>query len=67
MVIVPSSRDLVVRWAELMVEARRNGRRMETADAWVAATASLYGAPLVTHNSGDYRGVPGLRVISETD
>lgn len=65
MVIVPSSRDLVLRWAEIMVAARRNGRRIETADAWIAATASLYGAPLVTNNAADYRGVPGLTVISE--
>src|SRR2546425_2730932 len=38
-VIVPSSRDLVLKWAEVMVAARRNGRRIETADAWIAATA----------------------------
>jgi predicted nucleic acid-binding protein len=50
-VIVPSSRDLVPKWAEVMVAARRNGRRLETADAWIAATAILYGAPLVTHNA----------------
>src|SRR5712692_8183428 len=42
--IVPSSRDLVLKWAE--VAARRSGRRLETADAWVAATAALYNAPL---------------------
>jgi predicted nucleic acid-binding protein len=38
-VIVPSSRDLVLKWAEVMVAARRTGRRLETADAWIAATA----------------------------
>lgn len=62
---VPSSRDLVVRWAEIMVAARKKGRRLETADAWIAATASIYGAPLLTHNAGDYVGVPELKVISE--
>jgi predicted nucleic acid-binding protein len=40
-IIVPSSRDLVLKWAEVMVTARRRGRRIETADAWVAATASF--------------------------
>lgn len=60
-VVVPSSRDLVLRWAEAMVSARRNGRRIETADAWVAATALLYDAPLLTNNKADYAGVAGLR------
>lgn len=64
-VIVPSSRDLVLKWAEIMVAARRAGRRLETADAWIAATAVLYDAPLVTHNASDYAGVPGLKLITE--
>ncbi|MGA2272837.1 MAG: PIN domain-containing protein [Bryobacteraceae bacterium] len=59
--IVPSSHDLVQEWAEAMVAARRNGRRIETADAWIAATALLYDATLLTHNKADYLGVPGLR------
>ena len=60
--IVRSSHGLVLKWAEAMVAARRNGRRIETADAWVAATALLYDAPLLTHNKADYLGVPGLRL-----
>ena len=60
-VVVPSSHDLVLKWAQAMVAARRNGRRIETADAWIAATALLYDAPLLTHNKADYLGVPGLR------
>ncbi len=64
-VIVPSSRDLVLKWAEVMVAARRNGRRLETADAWIAATATLYAAPRITHNASDYLGVPGLKLITE--
>ena len=41
-VSVPSSRDLIVKWAEVMVGARSLGRRIEVADAWIAATALLY-------------------------
>ena len=63
--IIPSSHDLVMEWAEVMVAARRAGRRLETADAWIAATAVLYDAPLITHNASDYGGVPGLEVITE--
>jgi tRNA(fMet)-specific endonuclease VapC len=61
--IVPSSHDLVLKWAEVMVAARRSGRRIETADAWIAATALLYDAPLLTHNKSDYVGVAGLRIV----
>jgi predicted nucleic acid-binding protein len=60
--IVPSSHDLVLKWAEAMVVAKRAGRRIETADAWIAATALLYDAPLLTHNKTDYLGVPGVRL-----
>ena len=60
-VIVPSSHDLVLKWAEIMVAARKSGRRIETADARIAATALLYDAALLTHNKSDYLGVPGLR------
>jgi predicted nucleic acid-binding protein len=63
--IIPSSHDLIVKWAEVMVAARRAGRRLETADAWIAATAVLYDAPLVTHNASDYAGVPGLKLVTE--
>jgi tRNA(fMet)-specific endonuclease VapC len=66
---VPSSRDLIDQWAEVMAAARANGRRIEAADAWIAdawiaATALLYGATLITHNPKDYLGVPNLLVVS---
>jgi|ERR1035438_2804954 predicted nucleic acid-binding protein len=41
-VSVPYSRDLIVKWAEVMVEARFQGRRIDVADAWIAATALLF-------------------------
>jgi predicted nucleic acid-binding protein len=62
--VVPSSPDLCRKWAEVMVAAQAAGRRIETADAWIAATALLYETPLVTHNGSDYLGVPGLKLIS---
>lgn len=62
--VVPSSPDLCRKWAEAMVAAQAAGRRMDCADAWIAATALLYAAPLVTHNRSDYLGVPGLTLIS---
>jgi predicted nucleic acid-binding protein len=64
--VVHSSDDLCLRWAEALAGARGAGRPIAAADAWVAATALLLGVPLVTHNAGDYVGVPGLTVISES-
>jgi predicted nucleic acid-binding protein len=62
-VSVPSSRDLIVKWAEVMVVARSLGRRIEVAEAWVAATTLLYDATLVTNNPGDYVGVAGIKLL----
>ena len=62
--VVPSSPDLCRKWAEVMVAAQDAGRRIECADAWIAATALLYEVPLVTHNRNDYLGVPSLTLIS---
>jgi tRNA(fMet)-specific endonuclease VapC len=52
-------------WARAMAAARRAGRPIGPADAWIAVTALLHGVPLVTHNPNDYAGVPGLSLLSE--
>ncbi|MEO8098376.1 MAG: PIN domain-containing protein [Acidobacteriota bacterium] len=62
--IVPSSPDLCRKWAQVMVAAQAAGRRIESADAWIAATALLHDAPLISHNGRDYLGVTGLIVVS---
>jgi predicted nucleic acid-binding protein len=61
---VPSSRDLILQWAEAMVAARAAGRRIEAADAWIPATRLLDGAGSITHNPTDCLGVPHLHVFS---
>ena len=65
-VAVPSSRGLIVKWAEIMVKARSLGRRLEVADASIAVTALLYDAPSVTNNPTDYAGVPGIHLLPDT-
>jgi tRNA(fMet)-specific endonuclease VapC len=55
---------LCTKWAEVMVETQRGGRRMGIADAWQAATALVNAMPLVTHNRADFLAVPDLEVIS---
>jgi tRNA(fMet)-specific endonuclease VapC len=63
--VIEVTGSLCMRWAVATDRARRNGRPIETADGWIAATALLYSVPLVTHNRNDYAGVDGLQVISE--
>lgn len=63
--VEPSSYGLSLRWAEAMNSARRNGRPIASADAWVAATALHLGVPLITHNRNDFVGVDRLTIISE--
>lgn len=65
-IVSPFNRVLCLRWAEATHSARRNGRPIQTADGWVAATALLHGIPLVTHNSKHFLGVDGLQVVSES-
>ena len=62
--VVPSSPDLCRQWAKVMVAAQSIGRRIESADAWIAATALLHDASLLTNNRNDYLGVVGLKLIS---
>jgi tRNA(fMet)-specific endonuclease VapC len=65
-VIEPSSDALSLSWAQAMDSARRNGRPIAAADAWIAATALHLGVPLITHNRNHFIGVDGLTVISES-
>jgi len=62
--VIHSDADLCNAWARAMTDARQRGRRIETADAWIAATALLHDAPLVTHNPTDFAGLPSLRLIT---
>lgn len=63
--ILHSDDQMCDRWAEAMNSARKRGRPVAPADAWIAATALLLDVPLVTHNRDHYTGIGGLRVISE--
>ena len=62
--VLPYNRALCTKWAEITVAAQSRGLRIDCADAWIAATALLCDAPLITHNNSNYLGVPGLSLIS---
>ena len=38
------------------------GRLSPSTDLWIAATAIAHGLTLVTHNTRDFQGVPGLQL-----
>jgi len=63
--IIESNRELCRQWAAIKVQIERSGQHIETADAWIAATALLYQVPLITHNRSHFAHVVGLQMISE--
>jgi predicted nucleic acid-binding protein len=63
--ILHSDNDLCLKWAEVVESGRRRGRAIDSADAWIAATALLFDVGLVTHNRKHFAGVEGLTIISE--
>jgi tRNA(fMet)-specific endonuclease VapC len=63
-VVLPASRELCFKWAEVSWEARRKGRPIQTADAWIAASALHYQVPLITHNVGDYEMISHLQLLT---
>jgi predicted nucleic acid-binding protein len=54
-------------WAQIMDDAKGLGRRLEAADAWIAATALLLSVPLLTHDK-DFavESCPAINVIRYT-
>jgi tRNA(fMet)-specific endonuclease VapC len=63
-VVLPVSRELCGKWAEVSFAAKRKGRPVQTADAWIAASALYYQVPLITNNRADYSEVDGLILLS---
>jgi len=51
-------------WATVRHESVQKGSPMSSADAWIAATALVLSAPLVTNNPKDYRHLDKLRNVS---
>ena len=57
-----TSPELIEVCARLRGERRAAGREMNSADAWIAATAVLLKCPLASHDR-DFSGIPGLEVV----
>ena len=65
--VLPVSRELCAMWGKVSWEARRKGRPIQTADAWIAATALYYEVPLITNNADDYAMIDGLQLLTGSD
>jgi tRNA(fMet)-specific endonuclease VapC len=61
--VLPFGRDEAIQWANLDAQLRRQGNRIETEDAMIAATAMALGMTLVSGNTNHFDRVKGLRVV----
>jgi predicted nucleic acid-binding protein len=62
--VLHSDNLLCSTWAAVRNESTHKGRRISSADAWIAATALVLPAPLVTNNPKDYRHLDNLQIVS---
>jgi tRNA(fMet)-specific endonuclease VapC len=61
--LVYADNDLCTVWARIRADARAAGRPVSPQDAWIAATALAFDAPLATNNRRHYVNIPKLRML----
>jgi predicted nucleic acid-binding protein len=59
---LPIDAEVARAFAEVVAQARRQGRRPKIMDAWIAATALTHGLPVYTQDD-DFATIPGVRVV----
>ena len=66
--VIPYDYELAKVWARVMEAARSKGRRFESGDCWIVATAVHREIPLLAHDR-DFvaRSILGLKVVSYVD
>jgi tRNA(fMet)-specific endonuclease VapC len=62
--VLPATRKPCAKWANVSYSARRKGRPIQTADAWIAASALYYDVPLITNNGADYSMLDDLTILT---
>lgn len=58
----PDDRTCAI-WVEVVDRCRRAGQPIQTADAWIAATARQWRIPLVTTDFRDYAAIDDLEIV----
>lgn len=61
--VLPFGRDEAFHWAKLDAGLRKQGNRIETEDAIIAATAMTLGMTLVTGNAKPFARIEGLKSV----
>jgi len=61
--LLPVTRPIADRWGRLMIEAKRKGRAIATADGLIAATAVEHASSVVTRNVQDFAET-GVAIIN---
>jgi hypothetical protein len=54
--VLPVDRQVAARWASLVAQGVRTGRRLPTVDSLLAATALAYDLTIITRNTRDFDG-----------
>jgi predicted nucleic acid-binding protein len=62
--VIAFGRDEASQWAKLDAVLRKQGNRIETEDAFIAATAIAAGMTLVTGNAKHFGRVKGLKTVN---
>ena len=63
--VIPYDYELAKAWARVMAQARKQGRRLESGDCWIVATAVYHNIPLLAHDSHMVASsIQGLNVVS---
>jgi predicted nucleic acid-binding protein len=60
--LYPDERTCAI-WAAVVDQCRRAGQPIQTADAWIAASARQWDCPLVTTDFRDYDAIEDLDVV----
>ncbi len=59
---IPFDNDSAQQFGKVRVELRRTGIEVDTTDLMIGSVALLHDLTLVTHNTADFRNIPGLRL-----
>lgn len=61
-VALPIDEPVAAAFAEIVATARRDGRRPNVQDVWIAATARVHGVAVYTQDAG-FEGLPGVDIV----